>query len=214
MLAFDTIVALTRYHLYIVVAYDDFERADSAYIAEQIGFDVTSSSVKFAFQELSDNEHASVSHSQGKTYAKLTPDGIREVERQLQNEKSILALYVDKGEDALGSRKLNTGFIPASDRVVSLSDNQPATEIVKELERLERTLETSNEAAEALGDLRDVALEEVKTLRSMFTRKFLFVASASQYAKKALGWIAEKAGGAAVGEAAKLALAHIIKFLF
>jgi len=106
---------------------------------------------------------------------------------------------------------IENSAIPASDRVVSLDDNQPeVAEIRAELEVFERELRESNEAGEFLGEEREVALAEVSTLRSILSRARVRAASTLAYAHRTLGWIAEKTATAAIGEGAKRLLNLII----
>ncbi len=101
-------------------------------------------------------------------------------------------------------------MIPASDRIVLLTDNQPAVEAVRtSLSELSAQLENANDVGEmTLLDV-EQARSEIWHLEEAFKAERVRVAWIEPLAKNSLKWIAEKAAGAAVGKAALAVIAAI-----
>jgi hypothetical protein len=114
----------------------------------------------------------------------------------------------------LGQMFTPTDGAPASDRIVFPSDNQDAyDQSIASLENLENELKTSNEAGDIFGDDRELATQELSLLRNLISGARVRAEPAITLAKKSLGWIAEKAGAAAIGDMAKRALGFLIEWL-
>lgn len=137
------------------------------------------------------------------------------------NRYVILKRYLEFGDDfilkalgAIANRGFENGKLPASDRTVSPSDNQEAyDQSISSLTEIELELKTSNEAGDIFGDDREVAVQEISTLRNIMASARVRAEPTLALARKCLGWIAEKAGTASVGELAKRALSSIIAWL-
>ncbi|WP_447724510.1 hypothetical protein [Sphingomonas koreensis] len=138
------------------------------------------------------------------------------------NSYPILRRYFEFGDDFIvgALQKISRdGFegivVPASDRIVSKSDNQEAYEhSVEALDNLQSALATGNEAGDIFGDDRDVVAQEVSTLASLVKQARVRAEPVIALARKCLGWIAEKAGSAAIGDLAKRALSSLMDWLF
>ncbi|MEM1131625.1 MAG: hypothetical protein AAGH53_01670 [Pseudomonadota bacterium] len=121
-------------------------------------------------------------------------------EEQLRFLKAMTTGYPDKA--------------PAADRTVTVDHNsKQIQEIDEKLLELENVLEQSNEAGSIFGDHREVAKDEVGTLRRLMESARLRVSFFLDLSKRTLGWIAEKAGAAVVGDLAKSALKLIMNWL-
>lgn len=210
-LPIDIVIHLTRLKLYEAVAIDGVGRPDTVYIASKIGGGVKPAFVKMAFDQLEELEEVSATPVDKRWVAELLPAGARLVEADLRKPDSVVSQYRDRGLDAFTERMVKAVAVPASDRIVTLSDNQPeVVEVRQEIHRLEEQVRISNEVGEIFGDDRQIALEEISTLRAMFSRSRVRAAAAIAFASRSLGWIAEKGAAAAVGEAAKRLLQLII----
>lgn len=101
-------------------------------------------------------------------------------------------------------------IIPASDRIVSLKDNQPQVLAIDEsLGNLERELEKNNEAFEVEPEARSVAIAEVSALRRLLAASSIRIDSFRDRAAAVLKWVSEKSAAAAVAELCK----HAIKLI-
>ncbi len=137
------------------------------------------------------------------------------------NKYKILRRYHEFGrifiENALADiadHGFERSLLPASDRLVSSSDNQEAyDQSILSLDELSKELESSNEAGDVFGDNREIVESEISALRRLITGARVRAEPTLAYAKKCLGWIMEKAGIATIGELAKRALTHLIDWL-
>lgn len=92
--------------------------------------------------------------------------------------------------------------VPASDRVVQLSDNQKQ-EIVEVVEALESEIKTSNEVSIALGDSKDRIEAELDAGKKLTKASMIRIGAITAVLGTPLRYLAEKFSGAAVGELAK-----------
>ena len=113
------------------------------------------------------------------------------------------------------SDEASKALIPASDRIVLKSDNQTAANAaISILGEIEDQLNSgSNEIGEAFGDDKEVAAKEVSLLKELVQQTKIWAQSTLEFGKKTLGWIVEKAGGAAIGDLAKRALQILFDWL-
>jgi hypothetical protein len=122
--------------------------------------------------------------------------------------------FIEQALQTISIRGYENGTVPASDRMVTPSDNQEAYDnSVASLAELESELRISNEAGDVFGDDRQVAAQEISTLQILIAGARVRSEPTLAFAKKCLSWIAEKAGAAAIGELAKRALASLIAWL-
>jgi hypothetical protein len=97
---------------------------------------------------------------------------------------------------------------------VALDHNQPTVvEIVKGLASLEKDILTVNDVGAFEQDDREAAVAEIGAIKSLLSRTRVRVSAVLSQAEVTLGWIAKKAGEAAIGEAAKNILRLIISWL-
>lgn len=113
-----------------------------------------------------------------------------------------------------GDIEFKGAMLPASDRFVDIRDNQrEASEAIELLEELESQIRVSNECGAIFGDDKDAVADEVKSIRDLISKPRIRPAIILEYARSALGWIADKAGAAAIGDLAKKALSYIFDWL-
>jgi DNA-binding PadR family transcriptional regulator len=94
--------------------------------------------------------------------------------------------------------------IPASDRIVSRQDNQPAfDEISRELDEVIDALQTDNEIGAALSDEKEILLAEVKAGKELTQPGRFNLQRFAALLIPALKFISEKFAGAEIGEVAK-----------
>ncbi|WP_397505874.1 hypothetical protein [Qipengyuania sp. R86523] len=218
----DLLINLVRYHLYEAVAVEGLEVVRTEYLAGVIGNGVTASFVRLALNQLVELDEATFEAHPGqlviiaeKRAACLTPMGTRMVEQELRDPDSLISRYRDFDMNGLEDQLVIARGIPASDRIVNRTDNQDlADQAVASLADLRDELSSqSNEIGEAFGDDREIAINEIEQLSSMVEKPRIRVNSILAYARRSLSWIAEKAGGASVGDLAKRALAIFIEWL-
>jgi hypothetical protein len=103
--------------------------------------------------------------------------------------------------------------VPASDRIVLLSDNDPGLQHIKsQTSALSAMLTTSNDVGDLTPDEAVAAAAEISALGAMLDQPSVRLSTIASYATKSLKWVAEKAAGAAVGKAAWALLVLIATF--
>ena len=116
--------------------------------------------------------------------------------------------------DGIGTAADNFEMVPASDRVVSRLDNESAVEQIEDaLRAIQSEVQNSNEVGDALGDLKGVALSELKGLSSGLNEPIVRSSNFLSQARSTLGWLAKKCAETSVSELIKLALKLIIGWL-
>ncbi|MFN4358363.1 hypothetical protein [Sphingopyxis alaskensis] len=221
-LPIDVVIHLARYRIYEAVAVHGHDRIDAEYLAEEIGHGVTSSFVKMALRQLKELREVELEGDatpvlnimSAKFRATLTAFGARSVEKDLNDASSVISRYLENGIEGVARNLIPVGALPPPDRLVEPTDNQEAyDQSVESLRELEDALSKSNEAGDALGDDRRIALEEVSALAKMISQAQVRAQPVLLFARRSLGWIIEKAGAASVGEIAKRALNALIDWL-
>lgn len=203
-------------------------RCDISYIEDD---PITGSFIRISADKFASFIEA-VSRDQA-TYNQIVDDaedpnsGINAAERrpfrylELYNRYDALRKYAQFGDDwaALMIEKLKAGFafgdvVPASDRVVMLSDNSPeVAEIVASAQALHYQLTTGNDLGKLTPEQAQAAASEVAEIRTAFSGQAVRANLAYQRARDTLEWIGKEAGGALVGTAATALLLLIAKFL-
>ena len=220
VLPLDTLVSLVRLHIYEAVTVEGYDLVDALYIADAIDSDVTASYVKMAFRQLkaqSELEYEIINNvtgdvSTGKVY--ITAKGIRSVEKDLSDDNSVVSAYQQSGLDGSSIPFVPSGIAPASDRIVSFSDNeQAAGRARKAVEALKQKIIETNDFPEDLAPFRDVVIDELGALQDLINKTVVRASIVLVFARRLLPWLADKAGGAAIGELAKRALAALIHWL-
>ncbi|MGA1797790.1 hypothetical protein VH567_03310 [Sphingomonas sp. 4RDLI-65] len=102
--------------------------------------------------------------------------------------------------------------VPASDRVVSIDDNQ-RSDIDGTIEKLAAEIQTSNEIGAALGDSRPRIEAELEAGRRLILPKFVRIDAIVAVLATPLRYLMEKFSGAAVGELAKKLLDLLWKMI-
>lgn len=221
VLSLDALTPLVRLHVYEAMTVHGYDAVDADYIAECIDPDVTSSYVKMAFRQLNSakdleyevkrNPIGGDVHT-GNVF--ITAKGVKAVEKDLQNEESYVYKYQLAGLDGAALPFVKSVFAPASDRLVSFSDNEAAAQkAVDAVGKLQTTIIETNDLPEDLRPFKDVILGEVEVLKSLVNKSIVRASIVLTIARRLLPWISEKAGGAAIGELAKRALAALIDWL-
>ncbi len=116
-------------------------------------------------------------------------------------EKSVQALT--QGGDPVEG-------VPASDRVVTLTDNQ-RNEISGDISELSAEISRSNEAGLLLGDQKDRVQAELSAASSLFQASKVRLGALLAVLATPLRFLAEKFSGSAIGELAKKLLEEIWK---
>ena len=106
---------------------------------------------------------------------------------------------------------LETGNIPASDRVVSRHDNRVEVEVVEaDTRSLIDEIESNNEISVALGDEKDVVVGELRAAETLISQAAFRVSRLQSLVMPVLQFLAEKFASGAIGELAKRLIAAIL----
>ena len=217
----DDVIQCVRYELYQAVAVDGFTNVEPVYLADAIGNGVTASFVSLAALQLEElreveinNKIQSVASLIGqKLTIGLLPRGARAVEQELRDESSRLSKYRDFGIQGLSDGFVGTKVIPASDRLVTLDDNDPKlAEIVAEAKDLSRRISDSNDIGAMSDQDREIAIVEVNQLAEILEQPAVRISNVTERAIATLSWIGEQAAGAVIGSAAMALLALIAAY--
>jgi hypothetical protein len=213
-LPFDDLVILTLCTLYELVSGEGLFDVKASQLAQKIGFDVSPAAVSLALEQLAEKTFVRNQGRGDQMYSSLSPNGIREAENLFRGPEPLVRQYKFGGHDFAETRLIGMAAVPASDRIVSPADNQAAyDQSIESLTNLEIELKTSNEAGDIFGDDRDLVVRELSLLNSLISGARVRAEPAIALAKKSLGWIAEKAAGAAIGDMAKRALGYLMDWL-
>jgi hypothetical protein len=146
-------------------------------------------------------------------------------------EYKVLESYADLGDDWLNDaletfhdaiwehvdslpEPEEAGEAPASDRVVTYRDNETVIqEVDQSLAAIEVELKASNEAGEALGDLREVAIAEITDLRGVLRKPAIRAHALFSRARETLNWLIKRCAETSVSELAKHAMKLFIGWL-
>lgn len=94
--------------------------------------------------------------------------------------------------------------VPASDRIVTRSDNRAVVELIEaDVRGLNDEISTSNEVGDALGEGRDVIVGELKAAETLLEQPAFRFARLFTLVMPALRFLAEKFAAGAIGEMAK-----------
>ena len=216
ILPLDVVIRLTLCKLYELTALKGSFKVDADTIAKEIGHGVLSGFVTLALHNLAEQAFVST-FSDGKDglMAHLTPKGAREAELDLRNPESLMHKFQRFGDQAIRDQIVEAGGVPAADRFVDKNHNSGDFEnLISSLDELEQSIKFGNEAGDLFGDDRDAIAEEIGALRALLSASKIRISLALEFAQRSLGWIAEKAGTATIGELAKKALSFAITWLF
>lgn len=104
--------------------------------------------------------------------------------------------------------------VPASDRVVTRSDNQTKiVEIETDIAEVRRTLREDNEIGADLGDDREIIDLELEVADEVLKRPRFRLKSLLNWLLPALSFLAEKFAGGAIGEAAKRLVSLLLSLI-
>lgn len=117
---------------------------------------------------------------------------------------------VDDESDATGVNP-SDDLIPASDRIVTRSDNRAEIEVMEsDFHGLVEELDSNNEVSIALGDEKDVINGELRTAETLISQPAFRLSKLSSLVLPALRYLAEKFASGAIGEMAKRLIAAIM----
>jgi hypothetical protein len=101
--------------------------------------------------------------------------------------------------------------VPASDRLVTRSDNRLEIEVLEaDVRGLVEELESNNEAAVDLGDEKDVIVGELKAAESLVSQPVFRLTRLATLILPGLKFLADKFASGAIGELAKRLIAAIL----
>jgi hypothetical protein len=163
--------------------------------------------VGLAFSDLSQKDFVNIEINMRSI---ILAKGYNHVEVSLCEEGSFFSNYAEFGDEWLAKQTLSQNGIPASDRIVSRSDNQVAlNEVNGWLDNIIEILKTDNVIGDVLGVDRDLILSEANASKEMLKSSRFRLARLVQLLLPALKFLSEKFSGAAIGEAAK----HLISLI-
>jgi hypothetical protein len=181
-------------------------------LMKQFKINIGAKRVKLAFEHLNDEQK--ISYYPQTSRASINREGYKYVEDELIQEGSWLALYAENGDEWLASQTLVAGDFPASDRVVSRTDNQAEIEEISGgLEKLVKEIKEDNELGAALGDDRELLIAEVNASQTLVRSEQFRLAKLASLLVPALRFLADRFSGAAIGELSKR-LINLILGLF
>ncbi|WP_336970345.1 hypothetical protein [Sphingobium aromaticiconvertens] len=221
VLPLDDVIQCVRFELYQAVAVDGLVNIEPLYIADAIGSGVTASFVSLAARQLEELKELEINNKfidtinvfGKKPSLTLLPYGARRIEQDLKDDNSRLSKYRDFGVQSLADGFVEAKLIPASDRVVSLDDNDPKLkEIVSEARDLSKRIADSNDIGDMSDEDRKIAILEVDQLAHILEQPVVRISNIVQRAIGTLTWIGEQAAGAVVGAAALALLALIATY--
>lgn len=214
IIPFDALVILVRLKLYEALAIDGVLFCDVVALGEKLDRRATGSFITSALAELEKGKHVELRPGKNGTEARLLPTGIRNVEKQLADPQSAAAVFRDEGWEAIDDISVRLTSAPASDRIVTLDHNSaPYAEAKTAIAEIRTALEQNSEVGQAFGDEKAVALSEITQLQNMIDQPKVRAPSLVAYARKCLGWMAEKGAGTIMAELSKKLLALIISWI-
>lgn len=185
------------------------KRLNKEEVAKLFSIQISPKRAELAIESLGVKGHVSTWIQSGSST--ITSEGYREVENQLKKPGSFIRLYAEHGDDWLNSQTIHDGDVPASDRIVSRSDNQAQIEeIALKLDEIGNDLAVNNEIGSALGDDRGLLQSEIEASKVLVKSEKFRLAKLLSLLGPALKFLAEKFSGSAIGEAAK----HLITLIF
>lgn len=221
VLPIDDVIQCVRYELYQAIAVEGHDSVEPVYLADAIGRGVTPSFVSLAARQLEElreveinNKISSVANLIGQRMTiGLLPRGARSVEHELRDDTSRISRYRDFGVQGLSDGFVGTKVIPASDRLVTLDDNDPKlVEIVAEARDLSKRISDSNDIGAMSDQDREIAILEVNQLADILEQPAVRISNVTERAIATLSWIGEQAAGAVIGSAAMALLALIAAY--
>ena len=135
-------------------------------------------------------------------YIDLGPDWLNEAIDKIVNYRTA------ENEDSL------TESVPASDRIVSRSDNQPAfDEVIEHLEKITQDVGGNNEFASSEPDIRSAVIADLNAGQELLRSDSFWLKSIWETVIKALRYLRNKFGEAAIGIAASELLQLLLPLL-
>ena len=137
--------------------------------------------------------------------------GYSYVEEQLEIDQTIINEYSKFGDHWLERQTLGIGDIPASNRIVTRSDNQKEMEeIDNEVSLIQQELNENNEVGDDLGEDKSLIKVELEAAQVITKHNRFRVSSILNLILPALRYLADKFGSAAIGESAKRLIALLL----
>jgi len=178
------------------------KRLNKEEIAKIFKIEVSPKRTELALENLVSRQFVSTYLSNGNSA--ITGEGYRAVEEQLKKSNSFISMYADNGDEWLSNQTLSRSDVPASDRLVSRSDNEPVIdEIVEGLEKISSELSVNNEIGAVLGDDKQVISSEVEASQVLIKANRFHLSKLFSLLVPALRFLGEKFSGSAIGETAK-----------
>lgn len=104
--------------------------------------------------------------------------------------------------------------VPATDRIVKTSDNQArVSELEQVLDEIKSKVDFDNEVGAALGNLREIASEEIASLQSDLKKPAFRPSSLLDKARNTLEWLGKKVADTSVAELVKSAIKLFMEWL-
>ena len=169
----------------------------------------------------------------GGSFTKLNYTAVNKfVSQQLADPSNFIFRYSQVGQpllarivERLGNVEIQEGSdiptttdpfesVPASDRIVRRSDNEPLVlEIRNDIEEIRKALREDNEIGADLGDEREIVDLELEIADTVLQRPRFRLKSLLNWLLPALSFLAEKFASGAIGEAAKQLVDLLLKLI-
>ena len=184
------------------------DRLTAAEISTLFSVEVSSKRVSLAVDHLKNSNYVS-KYSSGSI--SIEAAGYERVENELADDSSVIYQYANFGDKWLGNQTLSNGGIPASDRIISKTDNQKEIdEIIGELSTIGVEIDQNNQVGSELGDEKELIKAEIDAVQELTKHDRFRLKSLLNLVLPALRYLSEKFSGAAIGEAAKRLIALLL----
>ena len=208
----DDIDIAVLYKIFVVAQEsDDLLQVDD--IVELFEFPIGPKRIDLALQNLASEAWIRRS-ARGGQPATITPLGYKHLEQALVRPDSFAFHYASRGDEWLQRRRLALNGVPASDRIVLKSDNQPAINAISaDLDVIESALATDNLLGADLGDERQLIQGEISAAKTLVKQPRFRSARIVELLLPALKYLADKFSGASIGEVAKRLIQLLLELL-
>lgn len=218
--ALDDVSKFILYVAYREAVFRGKEHIDTAYLDKELAnLPSSPGQVRLCIKSLIEDKYleedaiASLM-TEGVSRVSITPEGVRLVEKELDDESSAVTKFRDHELNDLPAYKIeptehqDIAMIPASDRVVSVNHNsEPVKEARQSVDDLVEKLRLGNDLGNLTVEEADAAANEVYQLGLILDNENIRPAMIATFATTTLRWIADKAAGAVVGTMALSLLA-------
>lgn len=179
-------------------------------IANLFGFEIGYKRIDIALQNLEGLNSITRRNNSVARPSSISPSGYKLIEDALIDKDSFVHQYATLGDSWLQKQRLVPSGVPASNRVVSKSDNRDAFDAISaDLETIEAEIASDNQVGAQLGDDRELIIGEISAAKELVKQPRFHLSRIAELILPALKYLSEKFSGAAIGETAK----HLIKLL-